>query len=134
MYHARAHHLFANVLPPTKPSSRFDRIAAVDDTGLLDPAIETRPVVQRQINWQAEKLLQILAGEIESPAEEDGRADAKALSDEMMQGYAVDSEVATVVHWPERDRTGLKRRIVSRKCLQHLLSNRVTSRKSGFAE
>ena len=76
----------ANVLPPTKPSSRFDRIAAVDDTGLLDPAIEARPVVQRQINRQAEELFQILAGEIESSAEEDGCAHAKVLSDEMMQG------------------------------------------------
>ena len=92
----------------------------MDDAALLDPAIETRPVVQRQINWQAEKLLQILAGEIESSAEEDGCAHAKVLSDETMQGYAADSEVATVVHRSERDGTRLKRRIVSRKCLQHL--------------
>jgi hypothetical protein len=99
---------------------RFDHIAAVEDAALLDPAIETRTIVQGQINRQVEKLFEILAWEIEPAAEENGLADPKALSDEMMQGYAADREVATVVGWPELDGTGLKWRIVSRKCLQHL--------------
>ena len=33
---------------------RFDHIAAVNNAALLDPAIETRTIVQRQINRQAE--------------------------------------------------------------------------------
>jgi hypothetical protein len=99
---------------------RFDHVAAVDDAALLDPAIKTRTIVQRQINRQAEKSFEILAWEIEPPAKENGLANPKALSDEMMQGYAADGEVATVVGWPELDGTGLKWRIVSRKCLQYL--------------
>jgi hypothetical protein len=47
---------------------RFDRIAAADDAAFLDPAIEAWSVIQRQIDRQAEKLLEVLAGEIKSPA------------------------------------------------------------------
>jgi hypothetical protein len=39
----------------------------VDNAALLDPAIKPRSVVQRQVNRQAEKFFQILAGEIEPP-------------------------------------------------------------------
>ena len=59
---------------------RFDRIAAVDDAAPLDPAIKTRSVVQRPINRQVHRLFEILAGEIEPPAEEDGFAGTKASS------------------------------------------------------
>lgn len=41
-----------------------------------------------QIDQEAEKFLEILAGEIESPSKEDGGADAEALSDEVIQGNA----------------------------------------------
>jgi hypothetical protein len=60
-------------------SSRFDRIATAHGTALLDPAIETRSVLQWQINRQADKLFEILAWEIEPPAEKDGFAHAKAF-------------------------------------------------------
>jgi hypothetical protein len=62
----------------------FDRIAAADDAAFLDPAIEARSIIQGQIDRQAEKFLEILAGKIKSPSKEDGGADAEALSDEMI--------------------------------------------------
>jgi hypothetical protein len=39
-----------------------------------------------------------------------------------------------VVVRPDLDGTRLKRRVVAGKRLKHLISNTVTSRKSGFAE
>jgi hypothetical protein len=53
---------------------RFDRIAAADDAAFLDPAIEARSIIQRQLDRQAEKFLEILAGKIKSPSKEDGGA------------------------------------------------------------
>jgi hypothetical protein len=65
-------------------SSRFDRSAALNGAALLDPAIETRSVVQWQINRQADKLFEIPAWEIEPPAENGGFAHAKAFSHKMI--------------------------------------------------
>jgi hypothetical protein len=71
-------------LHPLTDHQWFNRIATADYATFFDPAIETRSVVQRQINRQAEKLFEILAWEIEPPAEKDSFANAKALSDKMM--------------------------------------------------
>jgi hypothetical protein len=76
---------------------RFDRIAAADDVAFLDPAIEARSIIQRQIDRLAEKFLEILAGKIKSPSKEDGGADAEALSDKVIQGDASHREATTVV-------------------------------------
>ena len=62
----------------------FDRIALADDPAFLDPALETRAIVQWQIDRQAEKFLEVLSREIKSPSKEDGVADPEALSDEVI--------------------------------------------------
>ena len=99
---------------------RFDRIAAADDAAFLDPALEARSIIQRQIDRQAEKFLEILAGKIKPPSKEDGGADAEALSDNVIQGDASHREVTTVVGRLDLYGTGLNRRIVACKCLKHL--------------
>src|SRR6478735_5336007 len=62
---------------------RFNRIAGANDAAFLNPAIEARSIVQWQIERHAEKFLEILAGEIKSPAKQDGGPHAEALSYEV---------------------------------------------------
>jgi hypothetical protein len=49
---------------------RLDRIAAADGAALLDSAIESRPIVQREINPLTEKFLKVSAGKIEQAADD----------------------------------------------------------------
>jgi hypothetical protein len=94
---------------------KFHLIAPADETTFLYSAIETRAIIQWQINRQAEKFLEILTREIKSPSKEDSGADPKPLSDQMIQGNARHSEVTAMVVGSDFDGTRLKWRIVAGK-------------------
>jgi hypothetical protein len=61
--------------------------------------------MQRQIDRQVEKFLEILAGKDESPSKEDGSADAEVLSDEVIQGNTSHCQVVAVIGRPDLGRT-----------------------------
>jgi hypothetical protein len=65
---ASAHYVHAAKLHTLAIVERFDRIAAADDAAFLNPAIEARSIIQRQIDRQAKKFLEILAGSGDTPA------------------------------------------------------------------
>ena len=99
---------------------RLDRIAAVEDAALLYPAIESGSIVQRQVQRQSEQLLEIFAREAKPAADQDHVTDAKVLADEVIERNAPHRQIAAMICRLELDRAGLRRRIVSRQCVERL--------------
>ena len=98
---------------------RLDRIAAADGAALLDSAIESGPIVQREINRLTEKFLKVSAGKIEPAADEDAAPDAEAAADQMIEWNTNHGEVTAMVGWFQIDGAELKRRVVACQRLQY---------------
>lgn len=64
---------------------------------MLDSAIESRPIVQREIDRLTEKFLKISAGKIEPAADEDAVADAETPADQMIEWDTDHGEVTAMV-------------------------------------
>lgn len=98
---------------------RLDRIAAADSATLLDPAIESGPIVQREIDRSTEKFLQVSARKIEPAGDEDAVADAETAADQMIEWNPNHGEVAAMVGRFQLDGAELKWRIVACQRLQY---------------
>jgi len=98
---------------------RLDRVAAADGAALLDSAIESGPIVQREINRLTEKLLKVSAGKIEPAADEDAVADAETAANQMIEWNTNHGEVAAMVGWFQIDGAELKWRVGACQCLQY---------------
>jgi hypothetical protein len=113
---------------------RLDRIAPADGAALLDPAIESGPIVQREINRLTEKFLKVSAGKIEPAADEDAVADAETATDQMIEWNTNHGEVAAMVSRFQLDGAELKRRIVACQRLQHFhLEQCYLAKRIGFS-